>query len=154
MKAGILVDRLDSSQMGFNIVNSINHISDNMTNVDIIVFTREPSTPPITPLFAVMPETEVWGFNAPIISTSLETASILINVTGPTKKYFYVWDLEWMRLENFMHKDLSEIYNNEGIELISRSKRHSLITGKCWRHSSHTMSDFNHKDLMRIIKDE
>tara|TARA_Y100001963_G_scaffold159549_1_gene263715 strand:+ start:12751 stop:13215 length:465 start_codon:yes stop_codon:yes gene_type:complete len=154
MKAGILVNRIDGSQLGFNITKCINHISENMVNVDIIVFTREPSTPPITPLFSVMSEVEVWGFNAPIISTSLETASTLIDMVGPTKKYFYIWDLEWMRLEGFMHKDLSKVYNHEDIELISRSERHRRITGECWRYPSHIMDDFNHKDLIRIINNE
>ena len=153
MKAGILVKRIDSSQLGFNITNTINHISNNMVNVDITVFAQEPSAPPMTPLFATMAETEAWGFDGPIISTSLETASTLINVTGPTKKYFYLWDLEWMRLEDFTHKKLSKIYNNENIELIARSKRHIDIIGKCWKYPLHMMSDFNHKDLMRIIKD-
>ena len=154
MKAGILVNRIDASQMGFSITNSINHISENMINVDIIVFTREYSSPPITPLFASMPETEVWGFDGPVISTNLETASTLLNATGPPKKYFYIWDLEWMRMESFAHKDLSNIYNSEKIELIARSKRHQDIIGKCWKYPSHIMNDFNHKDLIRIIKDE
>ena len=154
MKAGILVNKIDGSQLGFSITNCINHISENMVNVDIVVFTQEPSAPPLTPLFAVMPETEVWGFDAPVISTSLETASTLINATGPSKKYFYVWDLEWMRLDRYMHKELSKIYNNKKIELIARSKRHQLITGQCWRYPSHIMNDFNHKDLMRIINNE
>ena len=154
MKAGILVNRIDGSQLGFNITSCINHISENMINVDIIVFTKEPSIPPTTPLFAIMPDTEIWGFNSPVISTDLETTSSLINMVGPTKKYFYVWDLEWMRLESFMHKELSKIYNHEDIELISRSKRHQLITGECWRYPSHIMNDFSHKDLMRIINNE
>jgi len=154
MKAGILVNRIDSSQMGFNIVNSINHISENMVNVDIIVFTRDPSAPPITPLFASMPESEVWGFDGPVISTNLETTSVLLSATGPTKKYFYIWDLEWMRAESFTHKDFSKIYNNENVELIARSKRHQDIIGKCWKYPSHIMNDFNHKDLIRIIKHE
>ena len=152
MKAGILVKRIDSSQLGFNITNSINYISNHLVNVDIIVFSQEPSSPPMTPLFAIMPETEVWGFDGPVISTNLETAATLINVTGPTKKYFYVWDLEWMRLENFTHKQLSKIYNDEAIELITRSKHHRDIIGKCWRYPSHIMDDFNHNDFIRIIK--
>ena len=154
MKAGILVDRIDSSQLGFNITNSINKISQEMINVDIIVFTTNPSVPCVTPLFSIMPETEVWGFNEPVISTSMSTASTLIEAVGPTRKYLYVWDLEWRRLQDFTHRDLSKIYNNKNIELISRSKRHAEITGKCWKYPSHIMKDFNHADLIRILKNE
>ena len=154
MKAGILVDRIDGSQLSFNITACVNHISNNMVNTDIIIFTKEPSAPVLTPLFAIMPETEIWGFDAPVISTSLETASTLLQATGPTQKYFYVWDLEWMRLQDFMHSNLSAIYNNENIELIARSKRHRNIISKCWRSPSHIINDFDHKDLIRVIKND
>ena len=154
MKAGILVDRIDSSQLSFNITNCVNYISSNMVNIDIIVFTKEPSAPVLTPLFSIMPETEVWGFDAPVISTSLETADTLLQATGPTQKYFYIWDLEWMRIQDFMHRDLSAIYNNENIELIARSKRHRDIINKCWKNPAHVMNDFDHKDLIKVIKND
>ena len=112
IKAGILVDRLDSSQQGVCITTAINNISSQISNVDIIVFTQEFAAPPMTPLFATMQEIQVWGFDGPVIATSLRTASTLINVTGPPRKYFYLWDLEWMRMDNFTHKELSEIYNH------------------------------------------
>ena len=102
--------------------------------------------------FSTLQESEVWGFDAPVIATDLQTASTLINTTGPTKKYFYVWDLEWMRMGGFKHKTLSKIYNNESLELIARSKRHAKIIEQCWRKPSHVMNDFSSTELLEIIK--
>ena len=86
IKAGILTSRIDKSQSGFQITKCINDISLNKVNVDIMVFVREFSAPPMVPLFSTLQESEVWGFDAPVIATDLQTASTLINTTGPTKK--------------------------------------------------------------------
>ena len=152
IKAGILVDRLDGSQQGFCITTAINNISSQMINVDIIVFTQEFAAPPMSPLFATMPETDAWGFDGPIIATNLRSATTLINVVGPPKKYFYLWDLEWMRLENFTHNELSKIYNNDALDLIARSPKHNSLIQKCWKTPSFIMDDFNHKTLLKVIK--
>lgn len=152
IKAGILTSRIDKSQSGFQITKCINDISLNKVNVDIMVFVREFSAPPMVPLFSTLQESEVWGFDAPVIATDLQTASTLINTTGPTKKYFYVWDLEWMRINSFKHKTLSKIYNNKNLELIARSERHSKIIENCWRKPSHIMQDFSSDELLEIIK--
>jgi len=152
IKAGILTTRIDSSQSGFHITNTLNEICLKEVNTDIIVFVREFSAPPLIPLFATLQESEAWGFDGPLIATSIETAATLLKITGPAKKYFYIWDLEWMRMNSFTHKSLSRIYNNEKLELIARSERHSEIISKCWRKPSHIMEDFSRSKLLEIIK--
>jgi len=152
IKAGILVKKVDNSQLGYYVTKAINHIAENFVNTDVVVFAREHVVPPVMPLFSTMPETDIWGYDAPVIATDLETARVLIDSCGPTKKYFYVWDLEWLRLGEFSHKQLSDIYNNEEIELIARSNRHYMIIKECWKEPSFVMSDFNPSTLMEVIK--
>ena len=151
IKAGILLKKIDNSQLGYYVTKAVNKIAENVINTDIIVFAREHVVPPIMPLFSTMPEADIWGYDAPVIATDLETAMVLIDSCGPTKKYFYVWDLEWLRLGQFNHKQLSDIYNNEDIELIARTNRHYMIIKECWKEPSFVMPDFNPKTLMEVI---
>ena len=110
-KAGIMLKKVDNSQLGYYATKSANWIAEKMTNVDIVMFVKEHAVHPVMPLFATMAETDIWGYDAPVIATDLASAKTLLSASGPTEKFFYVWDLEWLRLPDYNHEELSKIYN-------------------------------------------
>ena len=139
----VLVNNLGSSQLSFFIIKEINALPALRPEIDGIVFYENLSSACLPVNFATMNMSECWCHSGPIVATSFSTAKTLSEFPSE-KKMFYVWDLEWMRLDNFTHKELSEIYNNDSIELISRSSRHNSLIQKCWKAPSFIMDDFNY----------
>ena len=152
IKAGIMLIKVDNSQIGYYATKSLNYIAEKQVNVDIVMFVKEHAVHPVIPLFATMSETDIWGYDAPVIATDLASARTLLSSSGPTKKYFYVWDLEWLRLPEYNHEELSKIYNDENIELIARSDRHYMLIKECWKEPAYVMPDFTPNMLMGIIE--
>jgi hypothetical protein len=85
------------------------------------------------------------------IATDLTTAQRLIRVTGPKKKYFYIWNLEWVNMPNINYDIMSSIYNHKDIELIARSESHSKLIEKMWRKPKFIMDDFDVDTLRKIL---
>ena len=51
IKAGILLKKIDNSQLGYYVTKAVNQIAENAINTDIVVFAREHVVPPVMPLF-------------------------------------------------------------------------------------------------------
>ena len=150
-KAGIMLKKVDNSQLGYYATKSANWIAEKMTNVDIVMFVKEHAVHPVMPLFATMAETDIWGYDAPVIATDLASAKTLLSASGPTEKFFYVWDLEWLRDPENYHTLLA-IYRHSDIKLIARSETHAkAIKNFCNREVVGIMDDFNLSDLEEII---
>ena len=150
-KAGIMLKKVDNSQLGYYATKSANWIAEKVTNVDVVMFVKELAVHPVMPLFATMSETDIWGYDAPVIATDLASAKTLLSASGPTEKLFYVWDLEWLRLPDYNHEELSKIYNNDDIKLIARSDRHYMLIKECWKEPEFVMPDFSPNALMGIV---
>jgi len=146
---GVITYALDVSQQGLMITHNLNILVKD--NVDPIVFYREYFPLPITPLFAMMQELEVYGFFHPIIATSFETANRLLHTPGPTKKFFYVMDLEWLYMGTLVYEQLVNVYANEDIELIARSEEHFKLLTDCWKKPIAIIENFNYKDIRSLI---
>ena len=79
-----------------------------------------------------------------------------LKAVNQTKKFFYIWDLEWTRgrTRTDFTKNLSS-YRNENINLIARSKDHALaIQNYCNRKVPYIMEDFDINTLREIIENE
>ena len=151
MRAGIVVDSLGISQLSAQLTKQLNQIESLEEYWDIILFYHTYDRIIIPPKFAMMQEEELWGFDAPVIATSLETADRLLKCPRPTKKFFYVWDLEWC----FYTHDIdytSQVYCNPDIQLIARSQSHFETIKTCWREPVAVIEDFNYEEITSLIK--
>ena len=150
-RGGIIVDSLGMSQLSYELTSSLNKLITLDEYWDIIVFYRNYDKYMISPLFGMMQETEAWGFDAPIISTDLTTTKILLNALRPTKKFFYIWNLEW---KNGLY-DIEELYNvycHKDINLIARNQSHFDLIKECWKEPVAIIEDFNHEQIIRLFK--
>ena len=150
-KAGILVNKVDTSQLGYTLCMSVNELMQEDPSLDIMVFYETWGKPPGPTNFCMLMERECWGLDGPIIATNLHTAQRAIRCPGPTKKYFYVWNLEWTMLQNVMFEHLQEIYCHPNLELIARSESHAKIITDLWKKPKFVMDNFDKDVLRRII---
>ena len=151
MNIGVIINDFSCSQLSFYAVRNINERSNDSPKHDYIGFFENLSSHVIEPAFSIMNMSEIWGFKGILIATSAATALTLIKSVGQCKKYFYVWDLEWLRDPDNYHTLLA-IYRHLDIKLIARSETHAkAIQNFCNREGVGIMDDFNLSDLEEII---
>ena len=151
MNIGVMIKDFSCSQLSFYAVRNINNRSNNSAEDSYVGFFENLSSNVIEPAFCIMNMSEIWGFEGVLIATSASTALTLIKSVTNSDKYFYVWDLEWLRDPDNYHTLLS-IYRNPDIKLIARSKTHAkAIKNFCNREVVGIMDDFSLSDLEEII---
>jgi hypothetical protein len=150
MKAGIIIESLGMSQKAYEIIKQMNQIEFLDEYWDIIVFYLEYDRFIITPNFSTMNVSEAFGMDSPLISTSIETTKISSNCLRATKRFFYVFDLEWT-MGDYNIDDLFRVYKNPDIELIARSQDHAKIIKQCWKEPIAVIENFNYEQITKII---
>lgn len=150
MKLGILVESLGVNQRSIEIIREMNKIHLLDEYWDVVVFYSEFGIFPLPPKFATMNMSEAFGMDAPLISTSIETTKQSLNCIKPTKRFFYVWNLEWT-YKTHQVDDLLDVYSNPLVELIARSDDHANIIEQCWKKPIAVIENFNYEKLTNLI---
>lgn len=153
MNIGISVHDLIPSQLSYFLTKNINDKCSDSIEHDFVIFFENLSGKIIEPNFGMMNTTEVWSFQGHLITTSISTTMTAIKSMSPAKKYFYVWDLEWLRDlgKNFEYNIPAFI--DEDINLIARSKTHArAIKNYCNRDVVGIVEDFNLDQLIGAIE--
>ena len=150
MKAGILIESLGMSQKAYEIIREINKIDSLDEYWDIIVFYLEYDKFIIPPKFALMNIVEAYGMDSPLISTSIETTKTSLNCIKATKRFFYIFEMEWANSTHDVD-DLINVYMNPKVELIARSNDHASVIEKCWKPPIAVIENFNHEQLTKLI---
>lgn len=153
MKAGIIINSLNYYQQPLYLFKSLNELAIKRPDIDAYVFRENPGIFPTSTSFAIMSVKEAWSFDGPIISTDLQSTTKLINCPCPTKKYFYVWDLEWIYNKDSQFKDFYDIYQHNDINLIARSKSHYDVIKNAWKEPVGIMENFEHERLIEFLVD-
>lgn len=150
-KLGILINNLGHSQLSYIISKRIIENSQRKFFDDIVLFYSDivPSLFPI--ITATMQISECWLYNAPCVATDISSAKKLINIFGPTKKFFYSYNLEWIRPEQFRYEDFANVYCSSELEIIARNEDHAKIIENCFNRKSHILNELNLDELQRII---
>lgn len=156
MNIGVIVEDLGMSQLSYSVINNINAACEHNSENDYILFYENLGNPILPVNCAVMNSSELWSFNGIVIATTASSAMFALKAVNQTKKFFYIWDLEWTRgrTRTDFTKNLSS-YRNENINLIARSKDHALaIQNYCNRKVPYIMEDFDINTLREIIENE
>ncbi len=151
IKAALLVEQIDISQLGYCMSVSLNQLVVDRPDMDFLVFYESWAKAPMPMRFASIMEREAWGFNGTMISTNLKTTERMIRCPGPKRRLFYVWNLEWTYLNGFSYEYIRNIYCNPSIELIARSKTHSDLITKLWKKPAYIMENFDKRVLEEIV---
>ena len=148
---GIMVNSLDMSQKCFYIVKQLNELVDQSYRFSPYVFYKEYAKSVDVNRFCSLQDKEAWAFDAPVIATDLESAQTLIHLPQPTRKFFYVWNLEWI-FNNYTYGYLQDLYQNDELELIARNESHADLITKCWKKPVDIMDNFDYNILQKIAK--
>lgn len=138
------------SQFGVCIIDECNKFIEDNRDVNITIFYEDYDKIPIKPEFSIMQNRYAWGFDGTLISTDLHTTETLQHLVGPKKKYFYLWNLEWLYSDN-MFNSYSLLYQDDDIDLIVRSQLHYDIVKNQWKEPCIIMEDFDNDILSRLI---
>ncbi len=150
-KIGVMLGDLGASQLSYNIVTNLNEECAKSKS-DFVAFIENITNHIIPPNFAVMGINEIWSFDGTLIATSASTALHLSKSANPANKFFYVWDLEWMRPHGKDFQYMVTAFNNPQVKLIARSSEHALaIKNYCNRDVSGVVEDFNIQQLYEVI---
>lgn len=93
-KIGLLLDNFGPSDIAFCAITSGNKLD---KDIDLCGFYIDLHPNCVYAKFGLMEAGETMSFRGPIIATSIRTAKYLSTNTSPEDKYYYVWDLEWIR---------------------------------------------------------
>lgn len=152
MRLGVALRSFSTNQVACDFVENANRFLKEFYKADIVGFFEEEGYFTLEPKFACMHLNELWGFHYPVVATSLNTASDLIKNPSPTKKLFYVYDLEWISFEQKDFVRLAEVYRHSDLEIICRSESHKKIFENCWNRSvKHIIDKFDIDKLLKVI---
>jgi len=152
MHLNVLMHNVEPSQLSFFSIVELNKIVESKGSISPIIYQETPSSPCVNMLFPTMQIAEAWAQKGVGIATSLSTASKLLSLPCMERKLFYVWDLTWLRHPKHYEYHAS-IYTNQHLELIARSESHAKLITNCFnRDVKHILRDFNHEELLEILK--
>lgn len=147
MSLGIIVSSMGKNQLAY-------HISKAATS-NFVVFYENLAKPWFVLPFAIMNIGEAYDFRGPVVATTLISAEKLLKFPGPTSRYFYIWDLEWMRETGMTYEELSNVYNNPQISLIARNEDYARVIERCWNRSPiDVVENCDMAKLMKVVGDE
>ena len=144
-----LVNYLGPTQLTYSLTRSL---SVRQKDFDIIIFYENLTrflVPPIFPMFQIA---EAWAQPGITISTDLSTTRKLIEFPGTTKKFFYVWDVEWLRGKQRVFDIYKQIYGNPEVQIITRCENHAkLIENNFNRQIAGVVREFDIPSFKEII---
>jgi len=149
----VLVPNTGANQISFCLINQVNRLFYIHPEIDVMVFYENMHKNCIPANFSTMEISHAFNHKGPMIATTLSTAKKLISFAAE-KKFFYVWDLSWIRnsREVSHYEQYESIYTNTSLELIARSESHKRAIENCFnRQVNHVVSDFNIKKILEIL---
>ena len=152
---GVLLENMGASQISFFVISELNKYVENDCSVEPIVFYEDIQKNCLPTNFSVMELREAWGCRGSVIATSASTAKSLSSFPNVMQKFFYVWDVEWIRssINKSPYEAYAKVYTDENISLIARSDSHKkLIESSFNRCVEHVVSDFNMSQILEATK--
>jgi hypothetical protein len=149
---GIVCNNIGPNQLAYYAIKSGNEFVESGDN-DLVIFFYELMPECIRPNFGVMNLSEAYNYNGVLVATDLNSATRILEYPGTRNKYFYVWDLEYLRIGQKNYEDFCNIYNNPRLPLIVRSKSHKHYLGTIWGGNVIGIEEqANIKNLQKIIE--
>lgn len=154
MKLGFAIHDLGPSQLAYKLIRNSNEYLESHPGDSVIGFYQEMIRPIMNVGFPIMQIHEAFGFDGCMVGTSLSTMNKVISCASPLTKIFYVWDLEWLRMQQCHYEKLANIYRNPDITLIVRSEDHSQAISDVFNvKPSHIIDDFDIEKIMSIAEE-
>lgn len=123
-KLGITLPHLGGSQIGLEVLEAVQaHYSENWTT-DVSLFYEEPLLEAFNFPCACFPLLDVHSYDGPVVATTVNAAAQLLDSVTVPKKWFYIFDLEWVASPREFN-EYRKIYRNPKLKLVARSKNYA-----------------------------
>lgn len=144
---GILINKPGMNQLFLTMVQELSKLD---SDINITVFACDYG-PTLNCSFPVMDIVHAYNYEGILISTDLYTSMILLNTLCPSKRFFYVWDCEYMYMPQTA-SNMRNIYTNNKIELIARNEFRAKLLEKTWKKPHSIIEEFNHVKLQELFQ--
>lgn len=150
MRIAALVDDLALSQSNFYMIYNLNQLCSTMHN-QAYCFYNNLSSYAIKPLFSIMGVYHAHSFyDGKFICTTLSNLDTLLKINTACDRYFYVWDLEWLRGQS-RYMEAVNLMRNPKVKLLARSAEHAeTIENYCNKPIHAIVDNWNYQDLEKI----
>ena len=149
VKLAAIVNNLGPSQKCFYLIKEFNKAAMSK-DMSISTFYERPIVPVTTPHFSCRNISFLSGYNGIAIATSLFEAATLLKSHNNSKKYLYLWDIEWLiRPVNFAVA--CNILLDDRLKLIARSESHATVINHfCNKQLSGIVDNWNINELLKV----
>ena len=113
---GVLTDKILFSQSSIFLVKNLNKLN-KVRNCSI--FCNEMYERPVDICFNIMQQIKSYCFEGTLITDNLLLTQALHNNIYTKNKYYYVWNFDWMLLDDLRFAQLKVPFLNDEIELIA-----------------------------------
>ena len=149
-KIAAILDTLAASQNSFYMIKEFNKLQEN-NMYSPVCFYNNLSATPIKTKFACMNISYYSHFDGVTVSTSIDTANAALKTKNRSKKFLYIWDVEWLR-QPMDFNYVNSVLSDPDMAIISRSNSHSqLIKNYCNKDVAGVVQDWNMQELENIL---
>ena len=148
----VLTD-LGPSQKSFYFVKNFNELSRN-PNFSCSAFLCNIGMPVTKTLFSCSSVSFFSDYFGIAISTSIVEANMLLKSNNNSKKYLYLWDMEWL-VRSMNYSQICDILLDNRLKIIARSKSHAqIIENFCNKKPIGIVEDWNKEQLLKLLEGE
>ena len=150
----VLVPDSGASQLSYFAIRNINKLCELNSQIDVILYYENYHKSCLPANFCTMQISDCWFQGGPTIATSFLTANKLKNFTCD-KKFFYVWDLEWIRNQFGVNRyeEYRDTYCDKSMSIIARSEPHKKAIENTFNRSvDYIVPDFEISKILEILK--
>jgi hypothetical protein len=150
-QVGFILSALNNSQQAYETILCAHSLR--VSGVETSIFKVDNGVPPIQVTCPVYDIVEATSFPGQLIATSLTTLQYLKNTFQQNKRWFMVWDLEWMFVPNY-YRLVNKLYNDDNINIITRSQEHADAIKLTWQRSDgvYILENVNGESLRAILE--
>lgn len=150
LNVAVLINDLSVSQKSFYLIKEFNKCID-YTDISVGVFHIRGAVPPVQPLFGCKSVGFLNSYHGTLISTSMEEAEISLRTSNNSKKFLYLWELDWIENPVFFSTAMN-ILRDDRLQIIARSTQHAaVIDNFCNKGVCGIVDNWNINQLLEIV---
>ena len=148
-----VMDNLGPSQKSFYLIKEFNKASLN-EDVCVSVFHQRSSIPVIPTMFGCKNISFLSNFHHIAIATNLQEASVLLNSSNNSKKFLYLWDMDWL-IKPLVFTQVTNILLDKRLSIIARSTEHkTMIQNYCNKSPIGIVDNWKIDDIINLTQTE
>lgn len=138
-KVGVCIQDLGPSQLAYDFIRNANQTLQNRYDLSIFAFYENLTRCVMGPSFGTFNLTEVFGFDGVLITTSLILTHQTLKFPRPSKRIYYVNDIEWGK---GIPVEFCQSVFRSGVELVARCEDYAKLVENNFNVPC-KVSDFN-----------